>query len=424
MSPISFSNAPKLWILSGLVGAALLIGCAAKTVSTPTAPPPPAIELASISPVYFQSGSTALANQDDYFAVARAVENLQKDSNVYLLLVGYADPEGDPAANAALSLERAQTIRGLIVEQAGVSGDRILVVALGEESNASDMQAARRVEFIFQLVPAGSGAPNSQSILSAAAAEAQALADSYDDPDPYDEPRVYEDLDADTGESSSSSSDTDTGDSSSSSDTDTGEEEKPKREKKEKKSKEKEQLDILPTGIAEFDTFFSQVTPLVNTLRSAAGRIDEANTNLNQVMGLAADADPAGALEELVASAKGSIKLSMNGTKPSLSVDPSAPGQVQEGVQAVNGLVTAMAGAVADLAQVPTQAQALVAQAKALPSQVPTAVKSAGLSMGEMGSVAKAVKQNVKVTIGIPTEAAAVLKSSKDTLQMVSSSFK
>jgi len=410
MSRISFYNAPKLWIAAGLLGAALLIGCAAKTVATPA---PAAIELSDINPVYFQSGSTSLSDQDDYFAVARAVENLQKDGNVYLLLVGYADSSGDPAANAALSLERAQTIRSLIVEQAGVSPDRILVVALGEESGTDDMQAARRVEFIFHVAAEGAGAPNSQSILAAAAAAAAAP------------PIVAVDIeDEDTGDDSSGD-DTDTGDSSSSEDTDE-EESKPKKEKKSrsKSSKDREKLDIIPTGIAEFDTFFNQVQPLVSTLRSAAGRIEDANTNLNEVMGLAGDADPSEALNELVAAAKGSIKITMNGTQPSLSVEPSAPGQVQQGVQAVNGLVTAMAGAVADLAQVPQQAQALVAQAKALPSQVPTAVKSAGLSMGEMATVTKAVKQNVKVTLGIPAEASDVIKSSKDTLQMVTSAFK
>lgn len=396
----------RLWIASGLLGAALLLGCAAKNTTTT-----PVVELSSINPVYFQSGSTALSEQADYFAVASAVENLKKDPNVYLLLAGYADSTGDPAANAALSLERAQTIRTLIIEQAGVSGDRILVSALGEEANTDNMQEARRVEFFFHVVEEGAAAPSTHAIL--AAAETAELEPAVADVDDEDTGDYGDDEEEDTGDVSS--------------DEDTAEEEKPKREKKSKSSKpkkEKEQLDIIPTGIAEFDTFFGQVQPLLNSLRSASSRIDDANTNLNQVMGLAADADPSEALSELVASAKGSVKVTMNGTKPTVTVEPTASGQVQQGVQAVNGLVQAVAGAVTDLAQIPQQAQALVAQAKALPSQVPAAVKSAGLSMTEMGGVTKAVKQNVKVTAGLPAEVTDVLKSSKDTLQLVSSSFK
>ncbi len=383
----------------------LAVACATKSVG-------PTISAAPVEPVYFQSGSVEFVSDMDLLSIGQAVDRIQADSNVYLLLVGYADSTGDAATNQALSLERARRIRLLIAERSGVDPNRILLTAMGEENTSGDLAASRRVEFIFYVAGEEELNPSVESILAAASAAAEdAAADA----------KSSRRDDGDTGMEDGGD---DTGDASSDASSDDGGSKKSKKSKSKDSSSERELLNIEPTGIAEFDAFFSQVQPLLDTLRSATARIDEANTNLNAVMGLAADADPSEALSQLAAAAAGSVKVTMDGVKPNLTFEPTAPAQVQQGVQAVNGLVTAMAGAVTDLAQIPSQAQVLVAEAKALPAKVPEAVKSAGLSMGEMGTVAKATKNNVKVVTSIPVEATDVVTSAKDTMQMVASAFK
>ncbi len=370
----------------------LAVACATKSVG-------PTISAAPVEPVYFQSGSVEFVSDMDLLSIGQAVDRIQADSNVYLLLVGYADSNGDAATNQALSLERARRIRLLIAERSGVDPNRILLTAMGEENTSGDLAASRRVEFIFYVAGEEELNPSVESILAAASAP------------PEDAAADAKSSRRDDGDTGMEDGGDDTGDASSDASSDDGGSKKSKKSKSKDSSSERELLNIEPTGIAEFDAFFSQVQPLLDTLRSATARIDEANTNLNAVMGLAA-------------AAAGSVKVTMDGVKPNLTFEPTAPAQVQQGVQAVNGLVTAMAGAVTDLAQIPSQAQVLVAEAKALPAKVPEAVKSAGLSMGEMGTVAKATKNNVKVVTSIPVEATDVVTSAKDTMQMVASAFK
>ena len=129
------SNRLKSVSLTVAVGAALLTGCAART--------------ASVSPVYFQSGSTALTSETDHAAIAAAAKHLEADPFAYLLLAGYADSTGDATANDLLSLQRADTIRAAVIASGDIDPDRVKVVALGEEYGTDGMQAARRVEFIF-----------------------------------------------------------------------------------------------------------------------------------------------------------------------------------------------------------------------------------------------------------------------------------
>ena len=113
----------------------------------------------------------------------------------------------------------------------------------------------------------------------------------------------------------------------------------------------------------------------------------------------------------------------MEGTKPKVTVEPGASPQVQQGVNAVNGLVTEIVGAIADLAQLPAQAKALIAEAKALPAQVPNAVKSAGLGGSDVLKVGRAVKDNIKVVTSLPTEAAKLVKAGQSTLSTIASTF-
>jgi outer membrane protein OmpA-like peptidoglycan-associated protein len=60
-------------------------------------------------------------------------------------LLGYADPEGAPAANRALSAARAQAVADQLVAE-GVARSRIRIEPRGETPYADATQESRRVE--------------------------------------------------------------------------------------------------------------------------------------------------------------------------------------------------------------------------------------------------------------------------------------
>ena len=96
-----------------------------------------------LSQVNFASGSAELedAANAEITDVAAA---LQGKASARIALRGYADPEGDAAANQALSERRAEAVRAALVE-AGAQQQQIELAALGETGNAATRKN-RRVE--------------------------------------------------------------------------------------------------------------------------------------------------------------------------------------------------------------------------------------------------------------------------------------
>ncbi|MCP4810678.1 MAG: OmpA family protein, partial [Proteobacteria bacterium] len=105
-------------------------------------------DLAPLQPVLFTSGAGALATPSDYMRVGQAAQRLQQDDEAVLLVAGYSDASGDANTNQAISQQRADLVRQLLVE-AGVPSDKIIAVGLGELPDTGDASADRRVEFIF-----------------------------------------------------------------------------------------------------------------------------------------------------------------------------------------------------------------------------------------------------------------------------------
>jgi outer membrane protein OmpA-like peptidoglycan-associated protein len=100
----------------------------------------------------FEPGTTTLTAQS-----RPTVEMLSSILKGYpaaqVALEGHTDSTGDPLANKKLSLDRAEAIKGLLV-QAGIAGDRISVAGYGQErpvaSNDTDggRAANRRTELV------------------------------------------------------------------------------------------------------------------------------------------------------------------------------------------------------------------------------------------------------------------------------------
>ena len=113
------------------------------------------IEKGSVSTngILFDSGSANLQPQS--LGIIRQISQvLQQDGGLNLMIVGHTDADGDEAANEALSLRRAQAVKGALVSVYGVDPARLEAEGKGEsepvaDNSSSDGKAKnRRVEFI------------------------------------------------------------------------------------------------------------------------------------------------------------------------------------------------------------------------------------------------------------------------------------
>jgi hypothetical protein len=180
---------------------------------------------------------------------------------------------------------------------------------------------------------------------------------------------------------------------------------------------------IVPTGLSDIDAVFSQVQGLLNLVRGARADIAKADLALRQALGVDAGGDLGEALQALKAEAKGAIKVETKGGKPRVVTKSGASPKVTQAVSSINALVNALAGATQKLAQVPKQAQAIIAQAKTIPGTLPNTLKEAGMSPRELPGMMKKVKTNIKLTASIPKECAQVGKDAASTFKMIASSF-
>ncbi len=123
-------------------GAALLLlgGCVTH------APPPDYI--------HYDTGIDVPHNSNGYVLAGEAVERLQKDPSLQLLVIGYTDSEGDSKRNKELSFRRARNIRQLVLER-GIAASRVMIAARGDTdplgSNKTEEGRARnrRVELYY-----------------------------------------------------------------------------------------------------------------------------------------------------------------------------------------------------------------------------------------------------------------------------------
>lgn len=97
----------------------------------------------SFDRVTFASGADTL-DATGRAELAEVASVLKRYPNARLSLVGYADPEGDAAANQALSQRRAEAVRAAL-EKAGAGSGVVAVAAEGETGTAA-VRSNRKVE--------------------------------------------------------------------------------------------------------------------------------------------------------------------------------------------------------------------------------------------------------------------------------------
>ena len=104
--------------------------------------------------VFFELGSTKLSDQDQN-TVAQAAQVYKTRANATVTVTGYADTIGSPSANMALSQQRANVVKGLLVNggvpaaaiSTAASGDTGLLVDTGPQTN---QPKNRRVAIVIQ----------------------------------------------------------------------------------------------------------------------------------------------------------------------------------------------------------------------------------------------------------------------------------
>jgi hypothetical protein len=374
-----------------LRAAALLL---ALSLSPGAAAAPPAV---APPPVHFVYGKADLSGAEDEASIRQAVALLSADKRLEVVLLGFADPSGAVGANLELSHQRALVVQEKIV-QSGVPAARVHVRGVGEQRVGGNPEDLRRVDFVFTRKKLLGGPPDIDALLAsmgivttaplpAGAGGAEATAAT-----------------APAGAAAKAPGATAAADKAPAAG--------PLAEDR-----------IQPTGLKDVDSLFAKVQGLLDSVRGARKGISAAEGELYTVMGIGEGGSLSAALSALKAEAKGNLTLKVEGGKPRLSPKPGASPKVGQGVAAVNGLVKALADATAKLASVPKQAQAIIAEAKAIPGKVPTMAKDAGMGAKEVPKLLKAVKHNLKLTASIPKECAAVGTQAANTFRSIGAAF-
>ena len=147
----------KLFIL--IAAACALAACETQSGAVMT---PPLSKTGTANPdqapvsymVFFNLGSTKLSDQDKN-TVAQAAQVYKTKANARVMVTGYADTVGSPSANMALSQQRANVVKNLLV-QSGVPAAAITTAASGdtgllvETAAQTNQPKNRRVAIVIQ----------------------------------------------------------------------------------------------------------------------------------------------------------------------------------------------------------------------------------------------------------------------------------
>jgi outer membrane protein OmpA-like peptidoglycan-associated protein len=111
----------------------------------------------TLGDVLFDTGKSTL-KPAAYQTIERLASVLNEDHTRKVLIEGHTDSAGSEDTNMALSLQRARSVQGALMQH-GVSGSQISVAGRGESTpvasneNAGGRQQNRRVEMVFSQEP-------------------------------------------------------------------------------------------------------------------------------------------------------------------------------------------------------------------------------------------------------------------------------
>ncbi len=175
-----------------------------------------------------------------------------------------------------------------------------------------------------------------------------------------------------------------------------------------------EELVIEETGIADVDAIFTKADAPLENIKGARMSIDALTANVNESMGIAADAPFKEAIASLMEKANGKLEVAMNDQGvPSVTAADAVPDNVQASIDAVNDGFANVSTAVMKLKNLPTQVQAVIDEAKSLNAE---SLTNSGVKPLEAPKVLKKINNNAKVLSKVTDEAKA-LETSLTTLK-------
>ena len=128
----------------------------ATPTEAPTEAPTEVADLPELAGIQFETGSTTLAAASTGVldqAAAAIVAALPSHPNLHVAINGYTDSQGDPAANRALSQQRAEAVSAYLASR-GVPAEVLSATGFGDanpiaSNDTADGRAAnRRVDFV------------------------------------------------------------------------------------------------------------------------------------------------------------------------------------------------------------------------------------------------------------------------------------
>lgn len=93
---------------------------------------PPKKASASLLITFETNSSVLTANAKQQLAVVAAALNNERLADYSFNVEGHADPRGNPEANLALSLQRAESVRSYLVTEHHIAADRLIAEGKGD----------------------------------------------------------------------------------------------------------------------------------------------------------------------------------------------------------------------------------------------------------------------------------------------------
>lgn len=186
------------------------------------------------------------------------------------------------------------------------------------------------------------------------------------------------------------------------------------------KAKEADPLPVIVlTGISEFDGVFGKAKGIQDKLTTETTNLKTARTSVNTALGVATDAPLETALADLMAKAEKKVGVALEGRMPKLKAADAVPDNVQKGIDAVNGLVTAADSSITTATGLKTDAMALASECQAFPGKLPSLVKNPM----EVMSKGKVLGDDVKATGALPDRLQLLIDEAGKILADVQSAF-
>lgn len=161
---------------------------------------------------------------------------------------------------------------------------------------------------------------------------------------------------------------------------------------------------IEMTGVSQFDPSFAKGKTMHDTLQSAEDKLAVANKSLAKALAVPETTSIDDMLAELKKRAGNKIEVGLEkGRIPKIKPTDAVPSDVQAAIDALNGSMDALGGALEQVELLPAQAMALVTEVKEFPSQIsPDLLKQNNLSATDLPKVTKKTGANLKAIEATP----------------------